>query len=84
MADSSESGTLIRTLVQLGKTLGLETVAEGIEKSEQYFRLEQEHCDSGGQGFLHAHPLEVDAVKEFLAYRMHNTPRLVESTTDKA
>jgi len=83
MADSSESGTLIRTLVQLGKTLGLETVAEGIEKSEQYFRLEQEHCDSG-QGFLYAHPLEVDAVEEFLAYRMHNTPRLVESTTDKA
>ena len=52
MADSSESGTLIRTLVQLGKTLGLETVAEGIEETEQYSQLEREQCDSG-QGFLY-------------------------------
>ena len=29
--DSSESGALIRTLIQLGKTLGLETIGEGIE-----------------------------------------------------
>ena len=29
MADSPESGAMIRTLVQLGKTLGLETLAEG-------------------------------------------------------
>ena len=34
MADSPESGALIRTLVQLGKTLGLETLAEGIEETE--------------------------------------------------
>ena len=32
MAESPESGVLIRTLVQLGKTLGLETLAEGIEE----------------------------------------------------
>ena len=35
MADSPESGALIRTLVQLGKTLGLETLAEGIEDRDQ-------------------------------------------------
>ena len=53
MADSPESGALIRTLVQLGKTLGLETLAEGIEETGQYSQLEREHCDSG-QGFLYA------------------------------
>ena len=68
MADSPESGALIRTLVQLGKTLGLETLAEGIEETEQYSQLEREHCDSG-QGFLYARPLEVDAVESFLACR---------------
>ncbi len=71
MADSPESGALIRTLVQLGKTLGLETLAEGIEESEQYSRLEREHCDSG-QGYLYARPLEVEAVERFLAGRSVN------------
>jgi EAL domain-containing protein (putative c-di-GMP-specific phosphodiesterase class I)/GGDEF domain-containing protein len=74
MAGSSESGTLIRTLVQLGKTLGLETVAEGIEETEQYAQLEREHCDSG-QGFLYARPLEVEAVEEFLRCCTHDTTR---------
>jgi predicted signal transduction protein with EAL and GGDEF domain len=74
MAGSSESGTLIRTLVQLGKTLGLETVAEGIEETEQYEQLEREHCDSG-QGFLYARPLEVDAVEEFLRCCTHDSTR---------
>jgi diguanylate cyclase (GGDEF)-like protein len=68
MAQSPESGALIRTLVQLGKTLGLETLAEGIEECEQYSQLERDHCDSG-QGYLYARPLEVDAVETFLAAR---------------
>jgi diguanylate cyclase (GGDEF)-like protein len=66
MSESHESGVLIRTLVQLGKTLGLETLAEGIEESEQYSQLEREECVSG-QGFLYARPLEADAVAAFLA-----------------
>ena len=74
MAGSSESGTLIRTLVQLGKTLGLETVAEGIEETEQYAQLEREHCDSG-QGFLYARPLDVEAVEDFLRCCTHDTTR---------
>jgi diguanylate cyclase (GGDEF)-like protein len=68
MADSPESGALIRTLVQLGKTLGLETLAEGIEESAQYSQLEREQCDSG-QGYLFARPLEADAVEVFLTAR---------------
>ena len=68
MADSPESGALIHTLVQLGKSLGLETLAEGIEETEQYSALEREHCDSG-QGYLFARPLEADAVEAFLASR---------------
>jgi diguanylate cyclase (GGDEF)-like protein len=68
MADSPESGALVRTLVQLGKSLGLETLAEGIEDSEQRSQLEREKCDSG-QGYIFARPLEADAVEAFLAGR---------------
>jgi diguanylate cyclase (GGDEF)-like protein len=68
MAASPQSRALIHTLVQLGKTLGLKTLAEGIEESEQYSQLEREQCDSG-QGYLYARPLAVDAVETFLASR---------------
>jgi len=68
MADSPESGVLIRNLVQLGKTLGLETLAEGIEATGQYAQLAREHCDSG-QGYLFGRPLETGAVEHFLAAR---------------
>jgi EAL domain-containing protein (putative c-di-GMP-specific phosphodiesterase class I) len=57
IGDSSESSALIRTLIQLGKTLGLETLGEGIELRSQLEQLQREHCDLG-QGFLFAHPLE--------------------------
>ena len=66
IAASSESKALIHTLVQLGKTLGLETLGEGIEERSQLRQLQREHCDSG-QGFLFARPLEPDAVAELLA-----------------
>ena len=68
MADSPESGALIHTLVQLGKSLGLETLAEGIEETEQYSRAGTPSGDSG-QGYLFARPLEADAVEAFLASR---------------
>jgi diguanylate cyclase (GGDEF)-like protein len=66
ISDSEESGALIRTLVQLGKQLGLKTLAEGIEQHEQFCRLQEQECDSG-QGFMFARPLPAAEVEGFLA-----------------
>jgi diguanylate cyclase (GGDEF)-like protein len=77
MADSPESGALVRTLVQLGKTLGLETLAEGIEESEQRSQLERDQCDSG-QGYLFARPLEPDALEVFVTGRSATPERVSE------
>jgi len=66
MSDDPQSNALIRSLVQLGKSLGLNTLAEGIENQQQYWQLQLEHCDSG-QGFLLAEPLDVAAIDDFLA-----------------
>jgi diguanylate cyclase (GGDEF)-like protein len=68
LAESEESGALIHTLVQLGKALHLETLAEGIEKSDQLARLRSEECDSG-QGFLFSRPLDAQAVVDFFLDR---------------
>jgi EAL domain-containing protein (putative c-di-GMP-specific phosphodiesterase class I) len=65
MGQDPEGETLIRTLVQLGKSLSIETLAEGIEQSCELSVLREENCDSG-QGFLFARPLELDACEPFL------------------
>jgi diguanylate cyclase (GGDEF)-like protein len=65
IAETKEAGALVHTLVQLGKVLGLETIAEGIETNDQRLRLRAEKVD-GGQGFLFARPLDVVAVNRLL------------------
>jgi EAL domain-containing protein (putative c-di-GMP-specific phosphodiesterase class I) len=62
---SQESAAIVHTLVQLGKTLGIETLAEGIEAPAQLDFLKRQHCDQG-QGFLLARPLDVEQAGELL------------------
>ncbi len=68
ISGSNESAALIQTLVRLGKTLNLETLAEGIEDHAQLQALQRHHCDQG-QGFLFARPLEVAELEQFLGAR---------------
>jgi diguanylate cyclase (GGDEF)-like protein len=65
LENNEEGETLIRTLVQLGKTLSIETFAEGIERQRELLLLKDEQCDSG-QGFLFARPLDLAGVQAFL------------------
>ena len=65
MAKSPEGDALIHTLMQLGKALHLETLAEGIEESDQLSQLRTESCDVG-QGFFFARPLAPEEVEAFL------------------
>lgn len=71
MADSPEASALIHTLVELGRTLGLETLAEGIESEAQLERLRLEHCQKG-QGFFFSRPVAPGDIETFLA---SSTPR---------
>jgi diguanylate cyclase (GGDEF)-like protein len=74
LARSSEAHALTHTLIALGKALGLETLAEGVEQHSQVRELQREGCDLA-QGFLFARPLTPDALERFLA----NGPRTVGS-----
>jgi diguanylate cyclase (GGDEF)-like protein len=62
---NQEGETLVRTLVQLGKALSIETFAEGIEQQQDLALLQDENCDTG-QGFLFARPLDAEATEAFL------------------
>jgi EAL domain-containing protein (putative c-di-GMP-specific phosphodiesterase class I) len=70
VAATKESAAVVHTLVQLGKVLGLETVAEGIESEDQRKRLQAEDVNIG-QGFLFARPLDVEAVDQLLRDSMN-------------
>jgi EAL domain-containing protein (putative c-di-GMP-specific phosphodiesterase class I) len=65
ISDSREAMALLHTLVQLGKVLAIDTIAEGIETEDQRARLMLEEVD-GGQGFLFAQPLDVEEVGRLL------------------
>jgi diguanylate cyclase (GGDEF)-like protein len=65
LAHNREGETLIHTLVQLGKALSIETIAEGIEAPNELSLLRSHQCD-GGQGFLFARPLDAADIEAFL------------------
>jgi diguanylate cyclase (GGDEF)-like protein len=79
MRNNEEGETLIRTLVQLGKALSIQTFAEGIEQQQELSLLKDEHCDSG-QGFLFARPLDAADTETFLQKCAENkTPVLAQA-----
>ncbi len=57
--------TLCRATIALGRALGLEVVAEGVETQEQWHFLAQEHCTSV-QGYLFARPMPAADTFQFL------------------
>jgi diguanylate cyclase (GGDEF)-like protein len=75
IADTAEAVALVRAMVQLGKALGLETVAEGVENHDQRSQLSAENVDTV-QGFLFARPLAVEAVNRLLEDSVHSPAAL--------
>jgi diguanylate cyclase (GGDEF)-like protein/PAS domain S-box-containing protein len=61
LTESGDGPDLARAVVMLGETLGLETIAEGIEQEEQVTQLLKLGCVAG-QGFLFARPCALDTV----------------------
>ena len=65
---TGEAHALAHTLIQLGKALGLQTLAEGVEDSRQARELQHEECDLA-QGFLFSSPLPADVIERFLQFQ---------------
>jgi diguanylate cyclase (GGDEF)-like protein len=56
LGQASDEAALARTIVQLGQSLGMVTVAEGIEQYGQFLALNRMTCELG-QGFYFSRPL---------------------------
>jgi len=61
---------LVKTVVQLGDALGLETIVEGIESIDQFDQIKELGC-LHGQGFLFAEPLSAKAIGALLKVESH-------------
>jgi len=59
-----ETPAVVRSIVRLAGTLGLQTIAEGIERPEQAARLRSLGADLG-QGFHYAKPLSEDELADY-------------------
>jgi len=66
MATDDDDATIIRALLSLGRGLGIEVVAEGIETQAQADSLRDLGCDFG-QGYLYSKAIAAEEVPALLA-----------------
>ena len=77
----SDSEAIVRAVVGLGRSLGMETCAEGVERVDQLALLEGEGCDQV-QGYLFSQPMPAAALAQFIA-RAASQPRALEMMVDR-
>jgi len=82
VADNPNDRSLVRTIIAMGRSLGLDMVAEGVESVHQLQVLSDLGC-SKAQGFLISHPVPADAMRSTVAAleRLGQFPGLRTNTT---
>jgi EAL domain-containing protein (putative c-di-GMP-specific phosphodiesterase class I) len=68
VARDAQGRGFVNAIIQLAQTLGLQTVAEGVERQEQFDAL-RELGSTHFQGFIHAPPLAPAAAHDYLQKR---------------
>ncbi len=69
IADDSEDQAIVRAIIEMAKSLGMQTIAEGVETAEQLAFLHKNNCDEI-QGYYYSKPLPSDAFEAFVQ-KMH-------------
>ena len=70
LCTNSEDAAVVRTIIYLAHSFGLDVTAEGIELEEQRMRLRELGCESG-QGYLFGRPVPATRILELLAGGLH-------------
>ena len=66
---SAHHRVLVEATVRVARSLGMRTVAEGVETASQAEMLKALHCDKG-QGYLYARPLPANEATQWLVNRL--------------
>jgi diguanylate cyclase (GGDEF)-like protein len=65
LLDDEDDATIVRAIIQLGKSLGMQVIAEGVETLEQEAYIIAQGCHEG-QGYLYSKPLPARELTLFL------------------
>ncbi len=76
-AATKEDATLVRTIIEMGRNLGLVVVAEGVETPAQLRYLRERNCHVG-QGKLFGEAMEADALLKMLLDQASGERRFAE------
>ena len=68
MCENASDATIVRSTIDLGRNLGLEVVAEGVETQEAWDALRTQGCTLA-QGYLISRPLPASELEQLLADR---------------
>ena len=77
-----ENFEIVRTIITLATTLAMETIAEGVETTEQLTQLENLGCQCG-QGYLFAEPLDAQEIESLLVNMSDQAKLLVMPQENK-
>jgi diguanylate cyclase (GGDEF)-like protein len=77
LPSNKEAAAIVRAITALGNSLGMVTVAEGVERPDQLARLRDEGC-SEVQGYLFSTPRPTNDIPALLA-RFHREPQVAEA-----
>ncbi|MEO1061851.1 MAG: GNAT family N-acetyltransferase [Actinomycetota bacterium] len=79
--ESSTSGALVRTVIDMARALSVSTVAEGIEDLEQLQALADLDCELG-QGFVFARPGLPSAMEDLVVRQLNSAELLSKAIAD--
>jgi diguanylate cyclase (GGDEF)-like protein len=65
LLDDDDDATIVRAIIQLGKSLGMQVIAEGVETLEQEAYIISEGCHEG-QGYFYSKPLPARELSAYL------------------
>jgi diguanylate cyclase (GGDEF)-like protein len=71
---------IVRAIASLGQSLGMRTVAEGVETQEQMARITADGC-TDVQGYLISRPIAPEQIDGFLSSRNENAGRGVDAAS---
>ncbi|WP_420793890.1 putative bifunctional diguanylate cyclase/phosphodiesterase [Pseudomonas fontis] len=71
LLDDDDDATIVRAIIQLGKSLGMQVIAEGVETAEQESYIIAQGCHEG-QGYHYSKPLPARELTAFLKQAQRN------------
>ena len=76
LLDDDDDATIVRAIIQLGKSLGMQVIAEGVETPEQEAYIISEGCHEG-QGYHYSKPLPARELAAYLKQAERNNAAIL-------